>query len=159
MRILLDRWVSDADTTLGGLFIPRGTGRALEAMTLEDEHRAQKVWGETRIPAGTYPIHLRREGSFHTRYQERFGRLHRGMLWLQDVPGFEWIYLHIGNTDDDTAGCILVADLASWDMTVQRSEAAYLRVYPRLAEAAERGELSITIRDLDLERRDLELVA
>ncbi|MEZ4421986.1 MAG: DUF5675 family protein [Gemmatimonadota bacterium] len=90
------------------------------------------------------------------RSREVPGRLRAG---LQDVPGFEWVLIHIGNDDDDTAGCILLGDLASWDMTLQRSEAANVRLYPRLAEAAERRELAIIIRDLDLKRRDLELAA
>ena len=32
------------------------------------------------------------------------------MLELQDVPNFKYILIHAGNTDEQTAGCILVGD-------------------------------------------------
>ena len=41
--------------------------RTFLAYTLEDEQRDVKVYGETRIPAGTYKLKLRTVGGFHTR--------------------------------------------------------------------------------------------
>ena len=32
------------------------------------------------------------------------------MLHVLDVPGFEYILIHCGNTDEHTAGCLLVGD-------------------------------------------------
>ncbi|KKL14000.1 hypothetical protein LCGC14_2520110 [marine sediment metagenome] len=70
--------------------------------TLEDEFREIKVSGETRIPSDTYELKLRTEGGLNERYKARFPDIHEGMIWLQNVPNFSWIYLHCGNYDDDT---------------------------------------------------------
>ncbi len=119
---------------------------------LEDEYREQKVVGETRIPAGTYGVTLRTEGRFHQRYARRFPEFHRGMLHIRNVPNFKWILIHCGNTDEDTKGCLLVGSQAitePGDMMVTASRVAYRRFYPMVVDAAERGELSITLVDND----------
>lgn len=106
----LTRYSSQDESTLGYLMAgSEEPGRAFRCYTLEDEYREIKVPGETRIPAGRYEIKLRAAGGMHQRYAAKHA-WHRGMLWLQNVPGFEWIYLHAGNTDDHTEGCILVGD-------------------------------------------------
>lgn len=111
--------------------------------TLEDEKREVKVKGETRIPAGKYKIKLRTEGTTHAKYAERFPDMHKGMLWLQDVPGFEYILIHIGNTDEDTMGCILVGTIKKnrdGRMVLIESTRAYQRIYPLISKAILRGE-------------------
>ncbi len=138
MELILTRNVHGSDFTLGEIRI----GGTLECYTLEDEFRAVKVRGETRIPAGTYTIKLRTSGGFHLNYLKRFGKFfHRGMLHVTDVPGFTHILIHIGNTDEDTAGCVLVG--ASRDVvkgTIGGSEIAYRRLYPKVAAALLKGE-------------------
>ena len=74
------------------------------------------------------------------------------MLWLMDVPGFEYILIHCGNTDDDTAGCILVGDGVHENVTTRgylsASVSAYTRLYPQIAAAIERGErVTIKVED------------
>lgn len=149
MKITLQRYSRTEHDTLGMLLIDG----EFQCYTLEDEKRTKKVKGETRIPAGTYRITLRREGGFHGRYSKRFGsNFHKGMLWLRDVPGFEWILVHVGNTDKDTAGCILVGTTANNNRTerafIGKSVAAYKRIYPMIADALTRGEeVKIQVRD------------
>lgn len=106
--------------------------------TLEDEKRETKVKAETAIPAGQYQIKLRNEGGMHGRYKDRFP-FHKGMLWLQDVPAFEWVYIHTGNTDDETAGCILVGS-GQTDAGIFESIKAYTKIYPMVSEAILRNE-------------------
>ena len=65
---------------------------------------------ETCIPEGEYEIKLRTVGGFNERYTKKYPTMHRGMLWLQDVPGFEYILIHQGNTDEHTSGCLIVGD-------------------------------------------------
>lgn len=125
-----------------------------EGYTLEDEHRNKKVHSETRIPAGTYELKFRKVGGFHNRYLNKFGAdFHKGMLELQDVPNFKYILIHIGNTEDDTAGCLLVGDTANYNVDqrgfVGASTIAYKRIYPKIAAALEAGEkVFITIEDI-----------
>lgn len=135
LTVTLKRQPSKADYTEGALQIEGLAG--IFCYTLEDERRAVKVKGETRIPAGRYKLALRQEGKMHPKYAARFP-FHQGMLWLLNVPGFEYVYIHIGNDDDDTEGCILVG-LSVKDGYLAASEAAYKKLYPLLADAIQTG--------------------
>ena len=149
------RFSSQKDSTNGVLFDVTGGERKFLCYTLEDEYRKDKVAGETRIPAGTYRITLRTTGGFHGRYVKKYGDMHKGMLWVRDVPNFEYILIHTGNTDEHTAGCLLLGDsqqanFGSSNGMVGSSVNAYKRVYPAIAKALEEGEsVSITYVDFD----------
>ena len=148
MEILVDRFVSDADATISRVTVD---GRFV-CFGLEDEFREEKVVGETRIPAGTYRINLRTEGGFHQRYSRRFSDIHRGMLHIQDVPNFQFILIHCGNTDEDTKGCLLVGTQANTqpgDMSIIASTGAYRRFYPLVVNPAAEDDLTITFVDND----------
>jgi len=148
MILRLERFVSDNEATCGLLFLDE----VYQCFTLEDQYQAVKVRNETRIPAGTYEIRLRNVGGMTKRYQKRFPDIHRGMLWLQEVPNFKWIYFHIGNKDDNTSGCILVghcADTPPRSMRIRYSVDAYRNLYTCVVDAAEAKELSIKIIDRD----------
>lgn len=143
MRLTLHRWPSLKESTLGGMLVDG----SLFCFTLEDEQRSVKVTGETRIPAGTYQIKLRAEGGMHAKYAAKYPE-HRGMLWLQDVPGFEWVYIHIGNDDDDTEGCLLVGDGAHVSGKLSESVPAYQRLYRKVLASMDAGEtVTIEVRD------------
>lgn len=148
MKLLVERYKSTTNATLGKLYI----NGAFECYTLEDEFRAVKVKGETRIPAGTYKLALRKEGTTHVHYAQRFPDIHKGMLHVTDVPGFQYILIHIGNTEKDTEGCLLVgADRDENAMTLGHSTVAYRKMYPVVAAALEAGEdVEITYEDNDL---------
>jgi hypothetical protein len=155
MELEVWRFSSQEDSTNGVLFDVTGGKRRFLCYTLEDEHREEKVAGETRIPAGTYRITLRTVGGFHGRYEKKYGEMHKGMLWVRDVPGFEYILIHTGNTDEHTAGCLLLGDsqqanFGSSNGMVGSSVNAYKRVYPPIAKALEEGKsVSITYRNFD----------
>jgi len=134
-----------AESTTGSLYI----NGEFAGFVLEDTKRIKKVAGETRIPDGLYRIALRNEGGLTRKYAERYGPMHKGMLWLQDVPGFEWVYIHTGNKRGHTEGCLLVGDSLNNNPTgegfVGKSRDAYQRIYPQIAGAIESGE-KVTIR-------------
>lgn len=142
MKLLLQRERESNEWTQGKLFIDG----VFECFTLEDQKQPKKVMHETRIPPGIYDIKLRKVGGHHARYQKRFLD-HRGMLHLQDVPGFQWILIHIGNSDDDTSGCILVGEVFV-NGRLQNSTTAYLAMYKKVWKAAEEGNLSIEIKEI-----------
>lgn len=152
MKYEVLRVSSDKDSTSGLLFEIEGNKRTFLAYTLEDEQRDVKVWGETRIPAGTYKLGLRTEGGFHNRYKSKY-TFHKGMIHVLDVPGFEYILWHTGNTDENTAGCLLLGNTQTnnriaKDGFVGNSVDAYKFVYPRVAAAIEAG-LNVEVEYID----------
>jgi len=146
MKLDVIRTQFGKDATNGLLFIDG----VFECYTLEDEVRDVKVHSETAIPLGEYEIKLRAEGGFHTKYTARYGDMHKGMLWLQDVPNFQWILIHTGNTDSHTAGCLLLGETQQdldkgKDGFVGGSGDAYKKMYPKVADALLSGE-KVTIK-------------
>ena len=155
MKLEVLRFSSQKDSTNGILFDVT-EGREFLCYTLEDEYRDEKIKCETRIPAGTYKITLRTVGGFHGRYEKKYGEMHKGMLWVRDVPNFEYILIHTGNTDEHTAGCLLVGDTQQQNITKSKSGFigasvdAYKRIYPSIASAIERGDdVEISYVDFD----------
>lgn len=146
MELKLPRFSGGDEATLGLLFM----NGAFFCYTLEDQFNEPKVPGETRIPPGRYQIKLRDEGKMTVRYAKRFD-FHLGMLHLQDVPGFKYVYIHTGNNDDHSEGCILVGDGQVQNVTergsVQSSVAAYTRLYEMVIGALALEEIWITIED------------
>ena len=67
--------------------------------TLEDTVRrpGEKIAGKTAVPEGQYQVTVEES----PRFQKELPRLH-------DVPEFDGVLIHGGNTADDTHGCILV---------------------------------------------------
>ena len=128
--------------------------RKFLAYTLEDEQRDEKVFGETRIPDGIYELGLRKVGGYNAKYSKRFSDIHIGMLHVLNVPNFEYILIHCGNTDEHTAGCLLVGDSQennqiTKDGFIGKSTQAYKRIYPKIAKAIESGEkVTITYRNV-----------
>jgi hypothetical protein len=136
MKITVRRYLSKSDFTISnvyidGIYVCKG---------LEDEHRDKKVMHETRIPEGTYKVELRTFGTHHEKYKVKFDD-HEGMLWVKDVPGFQHILIHIGNTDEDTSGCLLVGEKADEVKgTISNSTIAYRKFYSKILTALKKGE-------------------
>lgn len=137
---------SQPDSTSGILFDITDNKRTFLCYTIEDEYRAVKVKHETRIPAGTYKLTLRNEGGFHTRYLNKYGAsFHKGMIYVNNVPGFEWILWHTGNDDSSTSGCLILgqgqeSNLVKPDGWVSGSVSAYKYVYPIIRDTILAGE-------------------
>ena len=163
MKLEVIRFSSCTDSTNGVLLEVIEQGNDIDglwqqkkflAYTLEDEQRDTKVLGETRIPNGVYKLGLRKVGGYHARYTKRFPHIHIGMLHVLNVPGFEYILIHCGNTDEHTAGCLLVGDSQennqiTIDGFIGKSTQAYKRIYPRIAEVLECGEeVTITYKTI-----------
>ncbi len=151
MNLVLIRYSTTNEDTLGYL---KADGKLI-AMTLEDEERTIKVFGETRIPSGTYKLILREAGKrFYERYKKRWN-WHAGMIELENVPNFTAVLIHPGNKDDDTAGCILVGNNAvvntinPGEMNLLNSTDCYRRIYPMIRQAIETEEVSLEIVDVD----------
>ena len=135
MKLTVVRTQFGTDATNGILLVDG----VFEAYTLEDQYQAVKVMHETCIPEGTYNIKFRTTGGFHTKYKERYGNAHYGMLHLQDVPNFTYILIHAGNTDEHTSGCLIVGETQqdldrSDDGFIGHSGTAYTKLYSKVAK-------------------------
>ena len=154
MKLEVLRISSESDSS-SGLVFDITDERKFLCYSLEDEYRNDKVIHETRVPAGTYQIQLRKVGGFNARYAKKYGDFHKGMLHVQDVPGFEYILIHTGNTDEHTSGCLIVGDSQENNQLMKngfigKSVQAYKRIYTPIAEALENGEeVTITYVDYD----------
>ena len=103
MQLTVERFLFTEKDTIGRLLI----NGVHQCYTLEDVVRpdgAPKVFGGTAIPYGTYPVILSMSPHFGTVLPE-----------LQNVPNFEGIRMHGGNTDADTEGCILCAQQIAFE--------------------------------------------
>lgn len=150
---LLQRFSDNGKSTLGLMLKKTTLGKLLfQGYTLEDEFRTSKVKGDTRIKADTYEIVIQTIETPKTlQYRERHPWF-ISHLMLKDVPDFIGIYLHIGNDDDDTDGCILMGDNADNNVigegSISNSTACFKRFYTDLFEHLKNGgKAFITIYD------------
>lgn len=152
MNLRLLRFSSRNESTLGLLFNTTCGVVTWLCFTIEDEYRTKKVYGQTRIPSGTYNIVFKTTGKHHKKYKQKYPTLHEGMLLLEDVPNFTDILIHTGNTSQDTAGCLLIANTAYENITekgkIGSSVVAYKRVYSEIADLLSNGE-KVTIKIVD----------
>lgn len=95
MKLKLKRIFFGEDYTIGKLYI----NDEYFCDVLEDKVRPDgvKVFGQTAIPVGTYKVIM----NMSTRFKKI-------MPLLLNVPNFEGIRIHSGNTDEDTHGCLLL---------------------------------------------------
>jgi hypothetical protein len=153
LKLKLERFHDTGHETLGRLYL----NGQFRCFTIEDTYRPVKVKHETRIPAGTYEVRFRKFGSFHSRYSGRFPNLHKGMLELVNVPGYDGILIHIGNTNADTSGCLLVGtdyvlDQKTKRARVNNSTAAYIMLYQLVATHLSFAGHTATIEIIDNKR-------
>ena len=90
--------------------------------------KAQKMKGATAIPEGTYPVLVTKSPRFK-----------EWLPYVQGVPGFEGIRIHVGNEPKDTQGGILVGENKVKGMVVN-SRIWLHRLMQRISEAKERDE-------------------
>lgn len=143
MEIKLNRIEFNDKSTIGELFIDD----KLVSNTLEDVVRqlpetcpntpkginckcAEKVYGKTAIPAGTYKVILS--------YSNRFKRI---LPEVCNVPHFLGIRIHSLNNSSQTEGCIGVGEWNGKDKDwISNSKATYDRVFKLISEAIDRNE-------------------
>lgn len=130
MILRLVREVFSDKSTTGSLYVDG----AFFCYTLEDRVRDVKIAGETCIPFGNYEVVIT--------YSPKFKR---ELPLVKNVPGFDGIRIHPGNTDVHTHGCILVGDVRLEDR-IEKSTAAFERLFARLKAA---GKISLEIVEPD----------
>ena len=137
MHLTLYRFSESPESTIGLLY----EGKYFNCFTLEDQSQKIKVDGETRIPEGLYQVKQRKVLSGLTKkYRDKYPWFDYHFM-LQDVPNFNYVYIHVGNDDDHTDGCILVGDRLKSNKVddinnLGSSTPAFERLYKRMKEAS-----------------------
>lgn len=141
MNIQLKRIAKKETYTIGKLYIDgvyfcdtiEDKDRGLnQAMSINDIKK-KKVYGETAIPTGTYKLVID--------YSNRFKK---NMAHILNVPGYEGIRIHTGNSAKDSLGCIIVGKNKVVGKVVE-SRDTYNQLFPILQKAFKEGEIKITI--------------
>ena len=105
----------------------------------EDKIRAVKIMKQTAIPEGIFRLRLNTWGGMNKTYFPKYGPIHKGMIEIADLPTFSAVYIHVGNTIVETAGCPLVGlsyIKKDGEYQVLQSADAYRQVYRKLYEVA-----------------------
>lgn len=105
MRLTVVRIANKPTYCIGKLYIDgvyfcdtlEDTDRGLDDKMSEEEIKELKVYGETAIPSGIYPVTIT--------YSNKFKK---NLPLISNVKGYSGIRIHSGNTAKDTLGCILV---------------------------------------------------
>lgn len=118
MKLSLIRKSRSEDFTLGELSID---GQFF-CYTVEDKVRpfGEKVFGKTAIPAGTYKVIINMSNHFK-----------KEMPLLLNVPGFEGVRIHSGNTADDSEGCIIIG-MVKTENGVGMSRVAFTKLMDKI---------------------------
>lgn len=122
----------------------KNNNRTIGSMYIDDEwvcyteeppvRTGPKVLGHTAIPAGTYRVIITHSPHFN-----------KDLPLLVNVPDFEGVRIHSGNTVADTEGCILVGLNRTTD-TVTESRLAFSKVFAKIKNAIDSGdEVQISI--------------
>ena len=127
MNLIVKRFEFGPDYTIGRLYIDGD----YFCYTLEDKVRVEKIPGETAIPAGRYSVIVDHSNHFQ-----------RDLPHILNVPGFEGVRIHPGNTKADTEGCILVGYTWNGVGFVGNSRQAFEDFFHRLC-VTRKAELEI----------------
>jgi hypothetical protein len=119
MLITLQRDKSSELSTIGKLFIDG----EFFCNTLELPVMAECLPGRCAIPSGTYELLL--EYSYH---------FQRYNLRLADVPGFQGIELHTGNSPRDTEGCVLLGTAGKQPDWIYDSDIIYVALMQKIRD-------------------------
>lgn len=154
MELKVERkWKKDT-YTIGKLYI----NGVFFCNTLEDKDRgltqkmslmqikSLKVHSQTAIPSGKYNIRMDVISPKYSLKPWFFSNCHGGRVpRLENVPGFDGVLIHTGNTAADSSGCILVGKNDKVGM-VTKSKDYFLQLYNKMYAAYKKGEkITITI--------------
>lgn len=115
-------------------FILEDVDRFLKQSMSLEEIVAKKVYAKTAIPEGRYEVVITMSNRFKRR-----------LPLLVNVPGFEGIRIHPGNTAADTEGCLLPGTGRSLD-TVTSSKIAFEALFEKIDTALKTEKVFITIK-------------
>lgn len=155
MKILIDRKWKKEDYTIGKLYVDgvffsntlEDRDRGLTSTMSIEEIKKKKKTGDTAIPTGTYKVRMDIPSPRFSKSNWYIKNCNGAkMPRLKDVPGYDGVLIHCGNTAKDTEGCILVGKNDVKGM-VTKSKDYFLKLYNIMYTAYKKGEnIEITIK-------------
>ena len=156
MKLILERCYAKETYTIGKLYyIDEETqakryisdtledaDRRLDFSMSEDAIKKLKVYANTAIPTGKYQITLNVVSPKYSKRQYYKLICDGKVPRLLGVKGFDGVLIHIGNTNKDTAGCILVGYNKKKGMVIN-SKSAWEKLYHILKSAKYGTEIEI----------------
>ena len=134
MKIEIKRDIKGNTYTAGKMYVDgRHFADTLEPRTI-DWSKEEKTLGKTAIPEGTYKVKMRYSTKFKTQ-----------MPYVQNVPHFDGIMLHVGNSVRDTRGCILIGT-RTYPSVLTHSRNAVNRLI-QLIEEHEGESITLTVKN------------
>lgn len=137
MKIHLKIFKETEHSTLSEVYVDG----AFFCYALEDGYNHPKIWGETRVPHGVYPIEKRKAGKFYNKYNHKWN--HKFVPHLTHVTNYNYVLIHVGNRVVNTAGCILVGTTygkEGADFVIWRSTEKYKKLYKMIDMAFDEGD-------------------
>lgn len=153
MELKIKRKAFDKSYTIGNLYIDgkffsnvlEDCDRGLTQDMPLGEIQSKKVYGKTAIPKGTYEIDM---NTVSPKFKDRsWAKPYGGKIpRLMNVPGYEGVLCHPGNTSESTSGCLLVGKNSIKGMVTDSTRTFHTLMSKFLLPAKVKGErITITI--------------
>lgn len=162
--LTVERYDFKTDWTIGRFLF----NDVKDGFVLEDTVRPDgtKIHGRTAIPFGRYLLGVRQSPKFSKQYLwsdthqilvrpselSQFPNIsdfrEHDLIWLLNVPNFQFILIHWGNTSVDTDGCLLVGNALKMidnQEAVINSRVYYRNLYQRIYPLIRAGNQHINI--------------
>lgn len=153
MKLTLIRKYKKKDYCIGKLYIDNkyfcdtleDPDRGLTSTMNLTEIKSKKIKGDTAIPTGTYKITLDVVSPKYSNFSKYpYVKFCEGkMPRLLNIPGYEGVLIHAGNTQKNTEGCLLVGENKVVGKVIN-SQATWKKLYEILQK--DKDNLSITIK-------------
>lgn len=147
MKLTLDRKWKKSSYTISNLYVDgvkfcnviedtdRGLSSDMDLATI----KSLKVKGKTAIPKGNYRITLSMQSLKYTRSKSMMAFCKAYMPRLINVPGYEGVLIHPGNTAADTEGCLIPGKNDTVGR-VSNSTKYFKELYNKMKAAEKKGE-------------------
>lgn len=152
MKLTLKRIAKKTTYTIGKLYIDgqyfcdtlEDKDRGLDQKMTLEQIKKIKIPNITAIPTGTYKVTLDVISPKYSKRDFYFKNANKGRVpRLLNVPGYEGVLIHCGNTDKDSSGCVLVGRNTKVGMVLNSKE-TFINLYKELLK--DKNNITLTIQ-------------
>jgi len=136
-ELVIQRYSDNGESTQSLMF----WDKLFENYSLENNFSVEKEEDGGRIPYGVWEMRLHKH---ETALTKKYRKLYPWFTWHIEiiVPGFDNVYIHVGNKSEHTLACVLVADTANNNqedkgfigVSVRAFKDLYQKIVPYLEE-------------------------